>query len=121
MYCQKHAIGGLDDDARLGERIQGAYGPDPRSLVMWTIGRPDRLYAHGNFLKDEGAQWNFKFCDETQTVLRTNLEVLVKGMGVKRFMFLQDDLRMQFELAAKRSRLSVECVIADLRLGWFSP
>ncbi|MBX5254737.1 NACHT domain-containing protein [Rhizobium sp. NLR4b] len=121
MYCQKHAIGGLDDDARLGERIQGAYGPDPRSLVMWTIGRPDRLYAHGNFLKDEGAQWNFKFCDETQTVLRTNLEVLVNGMGVKRFMFVQDDLRMQFELAAKRSRLSVECVIADLRLGWFLP
>jgi hypothetical protein len=114
MYCQEHVIGGLEQDKQLGDRILNYYGPDPRSLVFWTIGHADRIYGHSNFIKDKEAEWNFKFCDDLQTILRKNLEILTNGMGVKRFMFLQDDLRLQFELAAKRYRLSIECVMADV-------
>ena len=117
MYCQRYGIDGLEEDGRLAERILAAYGREPRSIVLWTIGSPERIYGHSNFVKDEGAEWDLKFCDEARTLVRTNLRVLCADLGVRRLIFLEEDLLGQFEFAANRNRLPIECIMADIPVG----
>ncbi|MGZ2454816.1 tetratricopeptide (TPR) repeat protein [Rhizobium ruizarguesonis] len=114
MYCQLNWIPGLWDDESLGTKILRHTTGDVKTIVLWTLGRPDRVYGQCNFKKDRQGEANLKFCDETQTVLRTNLDILVREMGARCLLFLEDDLRRQFEFVAYRIRSGVECQMADV-------
>ena len=63
--------------------------------------------------------WLWRAVDHDGFVLDARVQSRRNARAAKRFLFLQDDLRMQFELAAKRNRLSVECVMANIGLGRF--
>ncbi|MGR9143938.1 NACHT domain-containing protein [Rhizobium leguminosarum] len=114
IYCQRYWIDGLPDDQALAARILQRQTDGVRTIALWTLGRPDRVYGQCNFKKDRRADENLKFCDETQTLVHTNFEGLTRKLGARRLLFLEEELREKFEFAAHRSRLDIECAMADL-------
>lgn len=114
MYCQKHAIGGLDGDKELGERIFGSFRSEERAIALWTLGQADRLYGHCNFKKESDADYDLKFCDTTSQILSMNIRIFVEQFKVKHALFLEEDLLNRFDLTAKASRVPIKCSLVDL-------
>jgi hypothetical protein len=112
MYCQLAGIGGLKDDLDLAGKVLSQVKTDERTIVLWTLGRRDRVYGQCNFKKDREAQHNLKFCDETATILSTNLGIFVKEFKVRQLMFLEDDLKQKFEKAAANKGLAASFQMA---------
>ncbi|API53621.1 hypothetical protein BMW22_20200 [Rhizobium leguminosarum] len=114
MYCQQYMIAGLQQDKDLAERVLSGIAIHQRSIALWTLGRPDRVYGQCNFAKDPEAQNNLKFCDETKTMLHSNLRIFIDDFDVQQLLFMEEDLRIRFENAAMKARLSVDCKMIEL-------
>ncbi|KLK93929.1 hypothetical protein AA309_05445 [Microvirga vignae] len=114
MYCQKYSIEGLNGDKELGERILGANRSDECSILLWTLGQPDRVYGHCNFKKDRDAEYDLKFCESTNLMLSKNLRVLVEQFGVRRLLFLEVKLLERFASTVRAANLPVQCSLAEM-------
>lgn len=113
MYCQKSSIAGLHEDATLGHTIIERDSSDIKTIILWTLGRPDRVYGTCNFKKDPDAENDFKFCDDANVILRENLRLFVRKFGVRRLLFLEPDLLLRFQGAALEAGLPVQCILAE--------
>jgi hypothetical protein len=114
MYCQKYCIAGLERDKELAERVIRFNSPNERAITVWTLGREDRVYGHCNFKKDDSADYDLKFCDLADKILKTNLRVFSNEFGVRRLLFLEESLLERFTAESKVKRLPIRCVLADL-------
>ena len=87
-------------------------GAESRAIVFWTLGTPIRVYAQCNFKRDSYADCELKFCDTTQAVL-DKLRDLVNDLGVRRLLFLEQDLLEKFRHQVTFRRLSAECLLIN--------
>jgi hypothetical protein len=113
VYCQLSGIQGLHEDIELARTLLLRDKSGQRAIVLWTLERPDRIFGQCNFKKDADAQYDLKFCDSLNTILSTNLGVLVKQFGVRRLLFLEEDLLKRFKEAAISNCLAVDCVLVE--------
>jgi tetratricopeptide (TPR) repeat protein len=111
MYCQKEAIGGLEQDKELATDTLRRAGTEPKTIVLWRI-EASTLFGQCNFKKDEEAEHELKFCDKLQTVLH-NLQPLVTEYGVRRLLFLEKDLLEIFGKQVTAKCLPAQCRLVD--------
>ena len=114
MYCQKPAIQGLVHDGSFAKRILDNDHSSERTIVLWTIARPDHIFGRCNFKQRNDSEYEFKFSETTDTILSQNLRVLVESYGVRRLLFLEPELLEKFEGVIAAEALSVTCVLADV-------
>ena len=112
MYCQKQIIEGLRHDKELADVVLMQAGSEPRAIVFWTLGTPTRVYGQCNFKLDNYAACELKFCDAPQSVL-DKLRHLVNDLGVRRLLFLEQDLLDKFRYQVTFRRLSAECLLIN--------
>ena len=113
MYCNLRTIGGLEQDRSVGGALLDFHKENSRTIVLWTLGRTDRVYGQCNFKQDPSAQFDLKFCDHTELILSTNLRVFVEDYDVERLLFLEQDLLDRFRERLKVERLAVRCVLVE--------
>jgi len=113
MYCNLWTIGGLEQDRGLGAALLDYHKEDSRTIALWTLGRPDRVYGQCNFKQDPSAEFDLKFCERTDLVLSTNLRIFVEDYDVERLLFLEQELLDRFRERLKLERLAARCVLVE--------
>lgn len=111
MYCQKHAIEGLDQDQELASHVLIQAGQEVKTIVLWRI-EASRLYGQCTFSQDLNVDNPLKFCDELETI-KANLPCLIQDYGARRLVFLEKDLFEQLSSYVGSRRLNVGCVMAS--------
>ena len=113
MYCQLSGIAGLENDRQLAERVLNLNKSDERSIVLWNLDRANRIYGQCNFKKDRDADYDLKFCDSIDQTISKNLTIFVREFGVRRLLFLEEELFNKFRLVASAKRLPIKCQLVE--------
>jgi tetratricopeptide (TPR) repeat protein len=113
VYCTLASIQGLDAEKMCANQILSKYG-DGRTMVLFTIeDGGDRLYGQWNFKQRPEDEYDLKFSDELNTVLRENLRTLVQSYRVQTILFLNQKLLDTFKEEAAQQGLAVRCLLVD--------
>lgn len=108
MYCSQPSIGGLYEDETLAKRILSDVDASIKTLVIWRLDGRERLYGQCNFKNGSDMEFNLKFCDAQMVILRTNLVAFRKRLGLRRILFLEEDLLEDFRTTAEALGLHFE-------------
>lgn len=113
MYCRRASIQGLMAEKRRADQILSKHS-DGRTMVLLTIeDGGDRLYGQWNFKQRPEDEYEMKFSDELNTVLRDNLRTIVQGFRVQTILFLEEKLSDTFREEAAQQGLAVRCLLVD--------
>lgn len=117
MYSQLSNIQGLEQDGELAQQIIRSNDDGARSIVLWTLSEPERVFGYCSFKRQSDAEHNLKFCDSINTILARNLAIFVNDFGVRRFLFLEEDLLTRFSEAVASMKPQISCSLVDLPDG----
>jgi hypothetical protein len=119
MYCQLANIQGLHDESIWAKKILQQYkksypASKERLIVLFNIKDPnqrDAVYGYCNFKQDKEADFDLKFSEKEETMIKENMRIFVQGYGVEILLFTHTDLAQKFKQEIDRIGLIVKCLL----------